>query len=89
MRVGSGDGPENFKCRKPHSVFDTPDPTRDCFVPIPFNFLPQFDQLMERMGFCTILNEKASYNLSFFKASRHMSPCMSNCKENISVNIPE
>ena len=89
MRVGSGDGPENFKCRKPHSVFDTPDPTRDCFVPIPFNFLPQFDQLMERMGFCTILNEKASYNLPFFKASRHMSPCMSNCNQNISVNIPE
>ncbi len=24
IRVGSGDGPENFKCRKPHNVRDTP-----------------------------------------------------------------
>ncbi len=36
-RVGLGDGPENFKCRKQHAVKDTPDPTSHQFINLPCN----------------------------------------------------
>ena len=38
MRIGDGDGPENFKCRKIHPVKDSPDPTKHNYVKIPYKF---------------------------------------------------
>ena len=89
IRIDSGDGPENFKCRKPHNVRDTPDCSSHQFVEMPFTFKPEFDQLMARLGFCEIAtNGKSTYNLPFFKPVRHMPPCMANDKHNISPVIP-
>jgi len=50
--VGDGDGPENFKCRKLHNLYDTPDCSSHQHIDIPIEFKPEFNDLMRDLGMC-------------------------------------
>lgn len=88
MRIGDGDGPENFKCRKPHPVLDSPSPSSHSFVEIPVNFSSEFNEAMIRMGFCQMEDGTPKFNLPFFTPRRHFPPCIPNCRYNMSPVIP-
>ena len=84
-RTGDGDGEESLKCRKMHSLHDTPDPTSHQHIEIPVHFQPEFNSLMERLGMCNVDSSgDYKYDHPFFKPQRHMPPCMSNDHTNMS-----
>jgi hypothetical protein len=88
MRVGVGDGPKDTQCRKPHNTRDSPDPTKNCFIKLPFKYRPEFNALMEKMGFCNITeDQQVEYNLPFFRPTRHMPACIPNDPFNMSPVI--
>ena len=37
-RIGEGEEPENFRCRKPHTVFDKENPMEDELIPLKYEF---------------------------------------------------
>jgi len=88
MRIGDGDGPSNFKCRKPHPVFDSPDPSCHSFTNLPHSFSPEFTEAMTRMRFCTEENGVPKFSHPFFNPTRHFAPCIANCRFNMSPIIP-
>lgn len=77
-RVGEGDGPENFKCRKLHNVRDTPDCGSHQFIDMPHPFKQEFNEMMEDIGMCTYdqFLKKYVYDDPFFNPTRHMPPCI-------------
>ena len=38
IRIGLGNTPKNFKCRKLYTARDSPDPTKNSYVPIRYSF---------------------------------------------------
>mmetsp|Transcript_10982 Transcript_10982/g.23255 ORF Transcript_10982/g.23255 Transcript_10982/m.23255 type:complete len:323 (+) Transcript_10982:3908-4876(+) len=49
-RKGDKDGPENFRCRKPHAVRDNPDLLEHSYVPIPYKFQEATMEVLEELG---------------------------------------
>ena len=80
-RVGPGEGPENFRCRKPHTVKDNPDPTIHSYVPFNHEYEPHFLEVMEEIGMYEPLAEGmggmelGKFTRSCFEPRRHMPPC--------------
>lgn len=87
MRIGPGDGPENFRCRKMHSYKDNPDPTKHSYVPFNIKFqdttLKIFEELElyippeDEHGVGTFLHD-------YLKPCRHIGPCPSSATCNMS-----
>ena len=49
-KVGDGDGPENFCCRKIHPVKVNPDPTSHMYVPFDHKYMPSTLVVLEEIG---------------------------------------
>ncbi len=91
MRKGDGDGPENYKCRKPNNLKISPDNTKHCHIPISRQPSPDcVDKLVEiGMAEPIVYNENGypsefkSYH-KFFHPTRHIPPTNPNDYRNIS-----
>ena len=92
IKISDGDGPENNRCRKQHSVKGTPDPTSHQFIKIPCNLLDASNNILERVGIFIPASYKGArnehYTLSYFQPTRHMAPCITNATCNMSPIIP-
>ena len=53
MRIGEGEGPENFVCRKPNVVRDSETPRYHEFKPIKYDFCDQTRQILTASGLWT------------------------------------
>ena len=91
IRVGDGEGPENFKCRKPNNLKLSPDNTQHCYIPISRQPSPDCIQRLVQIGMADpiICNDKGfpspfkSYH-DFFHPTRHIPPTNPNDDRNIS-----
>ena len=63
IRIGPGDGPENFNCRKQHAVKDTPDPTCHQFIELPCNLSDVPKDIMICAGIFVPLSHDACASL--------------------------
>lgn len=81
-RVNSKGDEKDTKCRKLHSVKDTPDPTQDCFVEIDYDWSETTKDLLHKIGLFNKENE--TYGHSWFTPTRHMTACQSNATDNMS-----
>ena len=48
--IGDGDGPENFKCRKPDNFHISPDNTRNFFIPLPTKHSSECVETLVKIG---------------------------------------
>ena len=53
IRVGSGNSEKDFQCRKMHSVKDSPDPTKHCYIPIQYKFQKTTKDVLKEIGIFT------------------------------------
>ena len=49
-RIGGGEGAENFRCRKPHTVFDKENPMEDELIPLKYKFSPACLEALRKCG---------------------------------------
>ena len=90
-RTGDGDGPENFKCRKPNNLKLSPDNTKHCFIPISVKPSPECIEKLVAIGMADPIcyNEKGypsefKSNHPFFHPTRHIPPTNPNDDCNMS-----
>ena len=59
-RIGDGDGPDNFKCRKPNNLRISPDNTKHCYIPIGCHYSPDLIKKLIEIGMADpmVLNER-------------------------------
>eukprot|EP00984_Skeletonema_dohrnii_P023809 scaffold12895_cov164-Skeletonema_dohrnii-CCMP3373.AAC.6 len=81
-RVKSKGDENDTKCRKLHSVRDSPDPTEDCFVSIDYEWGVSAQELLEKIGLFN--KESGKYEHSWFTPTRHMTACQPNATCNMS-----
>ena len=92
-RVGDGDGPENFRCRKLHPVKGNPDPTSHTYVPFDHEYLPSTLAVLEEIGVYhpppegSGCHERGTFEHPFFAPTRHLAPCNRNATCNMSPVI--
>ena len=89
MRIGPGDGPENFRCRKPHSLWSTPDPTCHQYVPFKLTISEGCIETLKRIGMCSTEDGVEQFSHPFFNPTRHHPPIVTNATENMSPIISE
>ena len=90
-RVGDGDGPENFKCRKPNNLIISPDNTKHCHIPLGNNFSAEcIDKLID-IGMADPITYSnngvpSEFRSShpFFHPKRHIPPTNPHFDQNIS-----
>ncbi len=91
-KIGIGDGPENYRFCKQHTVKDNPDPTCHQFINLPCNLCNATKNILQRARIYTppsydgAWDEK--YSLPYFQPTRHMAPCITNALCNMSPVIP-
>ena len=94
-RVGDGDGPENFRCRKIHPVKGNPDPTSHTYVPFHHEYKPSTLAVLEEIGIYhpppqgSGCHEHGTFDHPFFAPMRHIAPCNHNAECNMSPVILE
>ena len=49
-RIGEGEGAENFRCRKSHTVFDKENPIEDELIPLKYEFSPACLEALRKCG---------------------------------------
>lgn len=81
-RVKAEGNESDTKCRKLHSVRDTPDPTRDCFIEMPFDWKLTTLELLEKINLYN--KENGSFETPWFKPMRHMTACQPSATCNMS-----
>ena len=92
-RIGDGDGPENFRCRKLHPVKGSPDPTSHAYVSFDHDYMPTTLAVLEEIGIYHPPPEDSGPHVSgtfdhaFFSPTRHMAPCNHNAQCNMSPVI--
>jgi len=87
MRVGPGDKPSDFKCRKPHPVKDGINPLTHDFVKMKFNWSPQGLKTLERCGYYTPPAEgevDGEFSHPMLNNTRHMGRVNPAATENLS-----
>ena len=95
MRIGTGIGKENFRCRKPHAVKDSPDSTCHHYVSFNHKFQPSTLEVMEEIGMYdppvegSGSNACGTFSNPYFDPQRHMPPCNWNADCNMSPVIPD
>ena len=57
IRIGIGTGNEDFVCKKPHPVRDSPDPLSHSFIPIKFPYSQSCIDALEKCGLATVVSE--------------------------------
>ena len=79
--IGDGDGPENFKCRKPNNLRMSPDNTQPCHIPLPNNHSAECIEKLIKIGLAEpiVYNEMGvpsafKSNCAFFHPTRHIPP---------------
>ena len=92
MKIGPGDGPENYRCRKPHAFKDNPDPTSHQYIKIPCNLSDASKEILTRAGIRRPPSYEGAqdehYSIPYFQPTRHMAPCITNAQCNMSPIIP-
>ena len=94
-RVGDGEGPENFRCRKLHPVRDNPDPTSHAYIPFDHDYDESTLHVLEEIGLYlpppegSGPNVRGTFGHPFFEPTRHLPPCNQNAKCNMSPVIPD
>ena len=90
-RIGDGEGPENFKCRKPNNLKISPDNTQHCYIPIERKLSPDCIQKLIKIGMAEPIecNDKGYpspfiSNHKCFHPTRHIPPTNPNDDRNIS-----
>ena len=80
-RVGDGDGPENFVCRKLNNLLLSKDNTKHALHPLPLKLAKECVEMLIRIGLANPfeinefgVSEDAKYHHSFFKPNRHIPP---------------
>ena len=80
-RIGDGEGPENFKCRKPDYLKMSPDNTRNCHIPLPSNISSDCKDVLVKIGLAEkpVVNKygyESEFKSScrFFHPTRHIPP---------------
>ena len=87
MKCGPGDGPENYKCRKMHSVHMCPNPTTHNFIQFP----PKYpSNVLDALHDCGLYSpESGTFHHSYFTPTRHIAPVVTNATCNMSPVIGE
>jgi hypothetical protein len=92
VKIGLGNGPENYRCRKQHTVKDTPDPTSHNFIKLPCNLSNASKSTLKGAGINIPSSYKGArdekYTIPYFQPTRHMAPCITNALCNMSSIIP-
>ena len=104
MRVNVGEGDKDFRCRKMHSVKDSPDPSQHNYVPMKHNYQKTTLDILEEVGI--FLPNRNRINISvtndisaiyydgifthpYFNPKRHIAPSNYNADCNMSPVIPD
>ena len=83
IRVGAGDGPENYRCRKMHSVKASPDTTRHNYISFRHEYQQASLDVLEEIGMYMPISNSISNGLfkhPFFDPMHHIAPCNFNAK---------
>ena len=90
-RVGDGNGPDNFKCRKPNNLIISPDNTKHCHIPLGNNFSQECIEKLIEIGMAAPITYNDSGVPSeficshpFFHPKRHIPPTNPHFDLNIS-----
>ena len=68
IRIGDGDGPENFRCRSNNNLKLSPNITKDCLINLPMNLsIPCMERLI-RIGMLDPIKDLSNFLPSKFKA---------------------
>ena len=95
VRVGEGDDPSSFRCRKMNSVWDSPDTTCHNYLPFKLTYKSSTLEVLEQIGLyvppgdTNDVNLKGNFHHAFFNPSRHIPPCNINADCNTSPVIPD
>ena len=95
VRIGEGDDPSNFRCRKMNSVWDSPDTTCHNYLPFKHTFKLSTLEVLEKIGLyippgdTNDVNQIGTFNHAFFNPSRHIPPCNINSDCKMSPVIPD
>src|SRR6056300_289849 len=87
MRVGEGNKPSDFKCRKPHPIKDGYSPLTHDFVKMKYNWSPQGLRVLERCGFYAPPPEgkvEGEFLHPMLNNTRHMGRVNQSATENLS-----
>ena len=85
IQIKPGDGPECFRCRKPHPLRDSPDPTTHQYIKMKFPFYQSCIDALERCGIVDVVSEhELEFKHAYFCSTRHMPPCNQNATYNMS-----
>ena len=104
MRVSVGKGDKYFRCRKMHSVKDSPDPTRHNYVPIKHKYQKATLDILKEIGIYIPIEDISDFEISqdestkfyegffthpYFNPKRHIAPCNFNATCNMSPVIAD
>lgn len=88
----TGDEQKDLKCRKPHPVFDSVDPLKDEFIPLPFKFNPECLRILTECGFWEEPSERFPNGrmlLDSLQPRRHSGKVTPSARENMSPVFPK
>ena len=71
MRIGEGDGPENYKCRKPNVVKESKTPLQHEFKPLRYEFDPLTKKILMESG---LLEPPSDLHPNGKISSRYLNP---------------
>ena len=92
IRIGDGDGPENFRCRKKHPVRDSENPLHDDFIPINYKYTTECLEILEEIDLWEPPSPGAplgTYKHKVLRPTRHMGVVHPGAKCNMSPTNPE
>ena len=93
VRIRPGEGPENFRCRKLHSVSDCPDPATYNYVSIPYKYQESTLDILKVIDMYISpvddgdLQARGKFTHAYFEPNRHTVPCNVNDDSNMSPVI--
>ncbi len=74
MKIGPGEGPQDYRCRKPHTFKDTPDPTSHQYIKIPCNLSDASKEILTCAGIRRPPSYKGAQDEHYFMGPRG-APC--------------
>ena len=104
MRVNVGKGDKDFRCRKMHSVKDSPNPNQHNYVPIKHKYQKATLDILKEVGIYIPVDKNNDQNIlqnesskfyegvfthPYFDPKRHIAPCNYNATCNMSPIIPD
>ena len=69
IRIGDGDGPENFRCRSNNNLKLSPDITRNCLIDLPMNLSIPCMEWLIRIGMLEPIDDLSNFLPGEFKAN--------------------